>query len=93
MLRANATFGPIKTNINKTIRRLTISMKKKKKKYVKPAITVAEWDFNESVCALYNNTPCIHVIGKEDSNTRADHVQSQTNITWTDWNGTSNNRY
>ena len=65
----------------------------RKRKYIKPEMRVAEWDFNESVCALYNNTPCVRVVGDEDSNTRIDHVQSQTNIDWSDWNGTSNNRY
>ena len=39
-----------------------MSMKEKKKVYVKPTITVAEWDFNEAVCqTIYKCSNCIRV--------------------------------
>ena len=40
-----------------------MSIKEEKKKvYVKPTITVAEWDFNEDLCEMtYRASPCINM--------------------------------
>lgn len=64
-------------------------MKTKKRKYVKPKLTVAEWDFNEAVCegSVYVQSPCIHVIGDSAGETHIDHrgTWSADRITWNEW--------
>lgn len=45
-------------------------METKKKKYVKPKLTVAEWDFNEAVCQsqTFCTSNCFTVTGSGDPN-------------------------
>lgn len=65
-----------------------MSMKEKKKVYVKPTITVAEWDFNEAVCDDWimqlSDTRCIKV----DPGTYDAHYSIETTDNpnqWQDW--------
>ena len=63
-------------------------MEKEKRKYVKPKLVVVEWDFNEAVCnKVYEQSPCIHVIGDEGGATHIDHrgTWKDNEITWNDW--------
>lgn len=61
-------------------------METKKRKYVKPKLTVAEWDFNEAVCdqqvAIYSYCPTIG--GDSGTNTRKDLLENayDDNIDW-----------
>lgn len=69
-------------------------METKKKKYVKPKLTVAEWNFNEAVCegSVYVQSPCITVIGDENGATHIDHrgTWRDGEITWNNWTDTTN---
>lgn len=60
-----------------------------KKKYVKPTIKTVEWEFQNPVCAtVYQQSPCIHVIGDEQGATHVNHRGTWKNggIEWNDWN-------
>ena len=60
-------------------------METKKKKYVKPKLTVAEWDFNEAVCTDQTmwRSYCPHIEGSNGSQTRHDHIYTNDgNIQW-----------
>lgn len=65
-------------------------METKKRKYVKPKLTVAEWDFNEAVCeeSVYVQSPCIHVIDDTEGQNHLDHRRtwSADQIEWNSWN-------
>lgn len=59
-------------------------METKKKKYVKPKLTVAEWDFNEAVCqqqGIYNNSYC-PIIDEPEQTTSSAEIQTFTDIDW-----------
>lgn len=59
-------------------------METKKRKYVKPKLTVAEWDFNEAVCqqqGIYNNSYC-PIIDEPDASTSTARVQTFEDIDW-----------
>lgn len=64
-------------------------METKKKKYVKPKLTVAEWDFNDAVCegSVYVQSPCIKVVGDRDGSTHIGHRGTWTDdeIIWNNW--------
>ena len=60
-------------------------MEKEKKKYVKPLMRVAEWDFNEAVCSDQTiwRSFCPHIDGPNDSQTRHDHIYTNdSSIEW-----------
>ena len=59
-------------------------METKKRKYVKPKLTVAEWDFNEAVCqqqGIYNNSYC-PIIDEPEGFTSTARVQTFEKIDW-----------
>lgn len=68
-------------------------METKKRKYVKPKLTVAEWDFNEAVCQ--SQTFCISECVTSETGTIHRYVnvnESNWNgIHWQDYNETNNN--
>lgn len=68
-----------------------MSIKEEKKKvYVKPAITVAEWDFNEAMCqtTIYNCSNCIRV--NEGGNKRVRLNVFEGDIEWKSTDETTN---
>lgn len=67
-----------------------MSMKEKKKVYVKPTITVAEWDFNETICqtAIYNCSNCIRV--RESGNKQVRLNVFENDIEWKSPDNTTN---
>ena len=69
-------------------------METKKRKYVKPKLTVAEWDFNEAVCqqqGIYNNSYC-PIIDEEEQRTSSAVIQNfyGTDIEWNRFPGSDN---
>lgn len=57
-------------------------METKKRKYVKPKLTVAEWDFNEAVCQ--DNTMLLSLCLKTE---QGDVVSRHSNLDDPNWNG------
>lgn len=59
-------------------------METKKRKYVKPKLTVAEWDFNEAVCQsqTFCISKCIQVEASDSKPNRYLNITDQS-----DWNG------
>lgn len=73
-----------------------MSMKEKKKVYVKPTITVAEWDFNEAVCDdnVMILSRCINVRvngngGVAAIETRGDYSED-SELNWSKWPSSNN---
>ena len=67
-------------------------MEKEKRKYVKPKLVVAEWDFNEAVCqSPYVNSYC-PIIDEEEQRTSSVTIQNLygTDIEWNRFPGSSN---
>lgn len=68
-------------------------METKKKKYVKPKLTVAEWDFNEAVCQqqTITNSYC-PFIDEEEQRTSSAVIQNfyGTDIEWNHFPGSDN---
>ena len=71
-------------------------METKKRKYVKPKLTVAEWDFNEAVCqdaiAHCSKTMCIDVNQGQWDAHYTEFVDEESSITWQNWRPSSSNR-
>lgn len=60
-----------------------------KKKYVTPTIKAVEWNFQQPICnAVYQQSPCVHVIGDEGGATHIDHrgTWRDGEINWNTWN-------
>lgn len=59
-----------------------------KKKYEKPTMKLVEWNFQDPICnTVYQQSPCIHVIGDEGGATHIDHrgTWKDNEITWNNW--------
>ncbi len=59
-----------------------------KKKYVTPTMKAVEWNFQQPICnAVYQQSPCIHVINNDGNGTRIDHIQTWEEVPggWNDW--------
>lgn len=75
-----------------------MSMKEKKKVYVKPTITVAKWDFNDDLCeTTFRASPCINIRvpgngGIYAVEKREDFPQTggTTEGTWSTWPASNN---
>ena len=63
-------------------------METKKRKYVKPKLTVAEWDFNEAVCqdGIMVVSNCI-TSEKGEATQYHVNADSRDEITWGTYNG------
>ena len=66
-------------------------METKKRKYVKPKLTVAEWDFNEAICeqqvTIYSNCLNVHIPengGIDAIDNRGEYVAGDEN-SWNKW--------
>lgn len=64
-----------------------MSMKEKKKVYVKPAITMTEWVCGEDLCTVYEHSPCITIRDPTSTASRKNHIQINAGdqITWEKW--------
>lgn len=59
-----------------------------RKEYVKPSMRLVDWNFQDPVCnTVYQQSPCVHVIGDEGGKTHIDHrgTWGEGDITWKNW--------